>query len=163
MFMRNLWTDMGFRNAAYRVHRFEVWQMHLHTHPHSSTYHHTHMYILTVHIHSQSEGVRSCNIACCNLVHSTVITSDVSNSQTSSSDSDLWVTDGVPFLVKVMLSTLELASSRRENVNSCSSVGVVAAVVHENHGEQWWRTKGTQFIHFGLTADNFMNTNNDID
>ena len=37
----NLWTDMGFRNAAYRVHRFEVWQMHLHTHPHSPIYHHT--------------------------------------------------------------------------------------------------------------------------
>ena len=50
----------------------------------------------------------------------------------------------VPFLDNVMLSTLELASSGREKVNSCPSAGVVVAVVHENHGEHRWRTKGIQ-------------------
>ena len=110
--------------------------IHTHTHPYTTTH------MLTVHIHSQSKGVRSCNIACCNLVHSTVITSDVSNVKLVAVTVNLGSVAGTPFLVSVRLSRLELASSGREKVNSCPSAGVAVAVVHENHGEQWWSSGG---------------------
>ena len=51
------------------------------------------MSVHSVHIHSQSEGGRTCNIACCNLVLPTVTTSDASNSQSCSGDSRPCVSD----------------------------------------------------------------------
>ena len=137
--MRNLWTDMGFRNAAYRVHRFEVWQMHLHTHTHIHIPPHTHsQYTSTVRVKVSDPATLLAVIwytplslrvtsAIVTLVTVTVIFGSLM---------------GVPFLVNVILSTLELASSGREKVNSCPFVGVVVAVVHENHGVLWWSSGG---------------------